>query len=99
MFIISLRYTAPLEALDARMGEHMKFIRTCYEENLFLTSGRQVPRTGGIIIATGKSKEAIEALMREDPFCKHGLAECTVTEFQNSQTHPLFKKMMAEWPD
>lgn len=94
MFIISLHYKAPLDQLDAHMNEHMKFLRECYKENLFLTSGRQVPRTGGIIVAVGKSKEAMEELMRQDPFCKHGLAEFTVTEFLNSQMHPEFKKML-----
>lgn len=95
MFVINLRYVAPLEELDSRMGDHMRFLRKHYKENTFLTSGRQVPRTGGIILAVGKSKEAIEAIMREDPFCKHQLAEFTVTEFLNSQMHPEFKAMLA----
>lgn len=95
MFVINLRYVAPLEELDSQMGDHMRFLRKHYKENTFLTSGRQVPRTGGIILAVGKSKEAIEAIMREDPFCKHQLAEYTVTEFLNSQMHPEFKAMLA----
>lgn len=97
MFIITLTYTAPLPQLDARMNEHMKFIQQCYKQNLFLTSGRQVPRTGGIIISVGKSKADVETLMKEDPFCKHGLAEFSVTEFLNSQMHPAFRKMMEEF--
>ena len=96
MFIISLHYIVPLEELDAHMPEHVKFLNTYYKQNIFLTSGRKVPRTGGIIIAHGKSKEALEAIMAEDPFCKHGLADVTITEFLNSQTHPAFKKMMKE---
>ena len=95
MFIITLRYTAPLDQLDAHMADHMKFLRKYYKENRFLTSGRQVPRTGGIIVAVGKSKEEIESIMREDPFCRNNLAEFTVTEFLNSQMHPEFKKMVA----
>lgn len=95
MFVITLRYISPLEELDRLMGDHMQFLRRHYKENTFLTSGRQVPRTGGIILAVGKSKEAIEAIMREDPFCKHQLAEFTVIEFLNSQMHPEFKTMLA----
>lgn len=97
MFIIDLRYIAPLEQLDAHMPEHMKFLDICYKENIFLTSGRKVPRTGGIIIAQAESKEALEEIMAEDPFCKNGLAEITVTEFQNSQMHPAFRRMMKEF--
>ena len=94
MFIINLTYIVPLEQLDAHMTDHVKFLNTYYKQHVFLTSGRKVPRTGGIIIAIGKSREAIEAIMQEDPFCVHGLAEFTVTEFLNSQMHPVFKKMM-----
>lgn len=94
MFIITLKYIAPLDQLDSRMAEHMAFLRKHYKENRFLASGRQVPRTGGIILALGKSTDEIESVMRQDPFCAHGLAEFTVTEFLNSQMHPEFKKMM-----
>jgi hypothetical protein len=44
-----------------------------------------IPRDGGIILALGKSREEIVTLMREDPFCKHGLAEFRVIEFRASQ--------------
>ena len=96
MFIISLQYVVPLEQLDAHMTDHVKFLNTYYKQNVFLISGRKVPRTGGIIIARADSKEDLEAIMAEDPFCKHGLAEVTITEFLNSQMHPAFKKMMKE---
>lgn len=93
MFIINLDYIAPLEEIDARMKEHMTFLNACYREGLFIVSGRKVPRTGGIILAQGSSKEALEALMKSDPFVSHGLAKVTITEFRASQTHPDFKKL------
>ena len=39
----------------------------------------------GIILAAGRSKAEIEALIREDPFHKHGLADFRVIEFRASQ--------------
>jgi uncharacterized protein YciI len=92
MFIIDLNYIVPLEKIDAAMKEHMVFLNACYKEGLFLTSGRKVPRTGGIIIARSNSKEALEAVIKNDPFVAQGLAEYTITEFNNSQSHPDFKK-------
>lgn len=94
MFIINLNYIASLEKIDARMKEHMVFINACYREGLFIVSGRKVPRTGGIILAQGGSKEAVETLMRNDPFVAHGLAEFDVIEFQASQSHPDFKRAL-----
>ena len=93
MFIIDLNYIAPLEEIDARMKEHMVFLNHCYHEGLFIVSGRKIPRTGGIILARAKSKEALESLMKNDPFVAEGLAEFTIIEFQTSQSHPDFKKL------
>jgi uncharacterized protein YciI len=76
------------------MGEHMKFISACYKNKLFLASGRKVPRTGGIILAVGSSKAAMEELMAQDPFVANGLATVTVTEFQASQVRPEMKGLL-----
>ncbi len=94
MFIINLNYIAPLEKIDARMKEHMAFLNACYREGLFIVSGRKVPRTGGIILARGSSKEALEALMKNDPFVSEGLAELDIIEFNTSQSHPDFKALL-----
>lgn len=96
MFVINLHYIAPLDALDVHMKEHVAFLQKYYKEEVFIASGRKVPRTGGIILAVGRTKEEIEAIMQEDPFCTNGLAEVTITEFLTSQTHPAFKKLLKE---
>jgi uncharacterized protein YciI len=85
MFVVELIYKADLEKIDARMRAHMAFLNKQYAAGRFLISGRKVPRDGGIILALGKSRDEIEAIMREDPFCKHGLAEFRVIEFRASQ--------------
>jgi len=85
MFVVELIYKADLKEIDARMRAHMAFLNKQYAAGRFLISGRKVPRDGGIILALGKSRDEIEALMREDPFCKHGLAEIRVIEFRASQ--------------
>ena len=85
MFVIELTYKADLAEIDAHMPAHMAFLRKYYAAGHFLVSGRQVPRTGGIIVAVGSSREEIEAIAAEDPFCARGLAECRVIEFRASQ--------------
>jgi uncharacterized protein YciI len=94
MFIIDLKYVVPLDQLDAHMTDHVKFLRKYYKENVFLASGRKVPRTGGIILALAKSKEEVERIITEDPFYIHKLAEFSITEFQTSQYHPELKKLL-----
>jgi uncharacterized protein YciI len=85
MFVVELIYKADLKEIDAQMRAHMAFVKKQYAEGRFLISGRKMPRDGGIILALGKSRDEIETLMREDPFCKHGLAEFRVIEFRASQ--------------
>ena len=94
MFIVDLNYIVPLEKLDQYMTAHVKFLQKYYKLNQFIASGRKVPRTGGIILALGKSKAEVEDIMQEDPFYKNKLAEFVVTEFLTSQTHPGFKSFL-----
>jgi uncharacterized protein YciI len=86
MFIIELTYTASLAAIDAHMAAHMKFLKKHYAAGRFLMSGRKIPRDGGIIVAIGDSRDEIEAIAREDPFCAKGLAEFRVVQFRASQS-------------
>ena len=85
MFIIELIYKASLPQIDAHMAAHVRFLKKYYAAGNFLVSGRKIPRDGGIILAVGQSREAIEAIAREDPFCAHGLAEFRIIEFRASQ--------------
>jgi len=85
MFIVELTYKASLARIDAQMRAHVAFLRRYYAAGNFLMSGRQIPRTGGIIVAMADSRERIEAIMAEDPFCRHGLAEARIIEFRASQ--------------
>jgi len=85
VFVVELIYKADLAAIDAQMRAHMAFLKKHYAAGTFVVSGRKIPRDGGIIIATGKSRQEIEAIVREDPFCKLGLAAFRIIEFRAIQ--------------
>jgi len=85
MFVIELTYKAPLADIDANMAAHVAFLKKYYAAGNFLISGRQVPRDGGIILAVGTSKAEIDTIIREDPFCRRGLADFRIIEFRASQ--------------
>ena len=91
MFVIELVYKADLAKIDAAMADHVRFLKKYYAAGNFLVSGRKIPRDGGIILAVGPSRDAIEAIMKEDPFCARGLADFRIIEFrasQQGQRHP-----------
>jgi len=85
MFVIELTYTAALAEIDARMAAHVVFLKKYYASGNFLVSGRKIPRDGGIILAVGKSRQHIEAIIEDDPFYEHGLADFRIIEFRASQ--------------
>ena len=85
MFVIELIYKAPLADIDKHMPAHVRFLKKYYASGQFLVSGRKIPRDGGIILAVGKSRDAIEAIVRDDPFCARGLADVRIIEFRASQ--------------
>ena len=85
MFVIELTYKADLTEIDAHMAAHVVFLKKYYGAGNFLVSGRKIPREGGIILAVGKTRQEIEAIMAEDPFFKEGLADFRIVEFRASQ--------------
>ena len=85
MFVIELTYKAALAEIDAHMAAHVIFLKKYYASGHFLVSGRKIPRDGGIILAVGKNRRQIEAIVEEDPFYEHGLADFRIIEFRASQ--------------
>ena len=85
MFVIELIYKAGLTEIDAHMAAHVVFLKKYYAAGNFVVSGRKIPRDGGIILAVGKSRRQIEAIVEEDPFYQHGLADFRIIEFRASQ--------------
>jgi len=94
MFIIDLNYIVPLEELDQHMANHVKYLRKYYKKNIFVASGRKVPRTGGIILALADSRDEVDLIIQEDPFYKLELAEFTITHFLTSQYHERLKGLL-----
>ena len=86
MFIIALTYLKPAEEIDTLLAAHSEYLREQIANGMFLMSGRMVPRTGGIILATADSRADIEAVIELDPFNEAGVASYTITEFVPTKT-------------
>ena len=98
MFVIELIYKVDLAEIDQAMRAHVAFLNKHYKAGNFLVSGRKIPRDGGVILAVGPSRAAIEAIMGEDPFCSRGLAEFRIIEFRASQRSPELQKLLDAEP-
>ena len=88
MFLLILHYKKSIETVDSYVPDHTKFLQKHYDLGNFLLSGRRIPRTGGIIIARAESEEVVRAIISEDPFAIHGVAEYEIIPFIASMTAP-----------
>lgn len=83
--MIELIYKVDLAQIDGAMRAHMAWLNQHYAAKTFVMSGRKVPRDGGIILATGDDKDAIEAIVKADPFVSRGFADYRIVQFRTSQ--------------
>lgn len=86
MFVVTLSYTAPIEQVDALLLEHRAWLDEQYAKGVMLASGAKVPRTGGVLLAGGLDRAALDQLLAEDPFAKGGVAAYEVVEFTATKT-------------
>jgi len=86
MFVILLNYIKPLSEVDRFVGEHREFLERYYASGHFLLSGRQEPRTGGVILSKAETRSEIESIVLNDPFNREKIAEYEIIEFLPSMT-------------
>ncbi|WP_416479179.1 YciI family protein [Streptomyces sp. LKA04] len=91
MFVLELSYTAPLEAIDAVLPDHVAWLDELYERGVFLASGRKEPRDGGVIVAVAGDRARMEEIAAGDPFVRAGVCEYRVTEFVATKTAPALE--------
>lgn len=88
MFVLELTYTAPLDRVDALSADHLAWVDAHFAAGTFVASGRKKPRDGGVILAVGDDRAAVEALVAADPFVTGGVCAYRVTEFVVGRTAP-----------
>jgi len=95
MYIIHLTYLKPLSEVEAHVVEHRAFLDEYYARGIFIASGPNNPRDGGVIIASSHaSRPELDAILAEDPFAQHGVASYAVTEFTPTKHHPMLTPIL-----
>ena len=94
LFIIILKYHASLEKIDDCRPAHLEFLDRYYERGIFVVSGRQIPLTGGVIIAKNTIRLELENIMDQDPFMVENLATYDIYEFTPNKFSDSFKEIL-----
>ena len=96
IFVILLRYTVDNEMIEHHLKEHNHFLDVNYAKEIFLASGAQHPRTGGVIFAKAQSREELSKLLEHDPFYCHHCAEYQIYEFNPTKYSSEFGQFMKD---
>lgn len=94
MFIVILKYEKSIETVMKHLEEHNVFLNKYYTANKFICSGRQEPRTGGIILCNAKDKEEVNSIIKEDPFYMNEIAKYEVIEFMPTKYQDRFNEFI-----
>jgi uncharacterized protein YciI len=79
LFLVDLHFTAPIDAVDRLLADHLAWLEKGHAEGRFLAWGPKQPRTGGFILARAESQTALEAQLASDPYVTGGVARSTAT--------------------
>lgn len=82
MFIFILTYQKSIEEVESQLEAHKSYLTEHYQSGNFILSGRQVPRTGGVIFCKATSKEEAQNILEKDPFFIHQIASYQVIEVE-----------------
>ncbi len=81
MFIAILTYKKPLSEVDNYLQAHRDYLAEHYASGDFIASGPQSPRIGGVIMIKAANREAVNAIISQDPFNINGIADYRIVEF------------------
>lgn len=94
LFVVIVRYIVDLPEIEIHLKAHCKFLDDNYKSGIFIVSGPQVPRSGGIILAKCESRKLLEQILSKDSFAIHRLAEYQIYEFTAAGYVPEFKAIL-----
>lgn len=94
MFLLLLKYIAPIEKIDKILEDHVKFLDKYYSLQKFICSGRMNPRTGGVILCNVKDLNEINEVIKEDPFSMNNVVEYEIVEFSPTKYLKGFEPLL-----
>jgi uncharacterized protein YciI len=81
MFLVLLPLSANRARAPELLAAHKAWIQRGLDEGVFLLVGGLQPQGGGMILAQGLSREALELRVKADPFVEHDVVGFELIEF------------------
>lgn len=94
MFIILLRFSNNRESVNEFMTAHGDWLQRGFDDGVFILAGRILPQDGGSILAHNISRDALVALISEDPFVKNNVVAAEILETLPTMTDDRLKFLL-----
>ncbi len=88
MFIVQLKFSTNKTSAPEFMTAHNEWIAQGFADGVFLCVGSLVPAAGGLLLATGASREELEARVNSDPFVQNNVVTVEIAEIDVKKTVP-----------
>jgi len=82
VFVLLGRYVKPVDEVEQHLDAHREWVRDNAQAGRIVAAGREVPLQGGILIATGVTRDEVDAMIAADPYITEGVAEYDVREYE-----------------
>ena len=86
MFIILLRFAANKDQADQFFDEHKAWIKSGFEDGVFLLAGGIQPSLGGAIADHNTTRKELNDRVEKDPFVTNNVVSAEILEISLSMT-------------
>lgn len=95
MHIIFLRFSAQRAQAGQWMQAHKQWIDQGLGDGVFLLAGSLDQAQGGVLLAAGEDRQALQARIEQDPFVQHGVVSAEIVAVTPSRLAPALQAALA----
>ena len=95
MFLLLGRYLKPVDEVEVHLEAHRGWVRANAEAGRIIAAGREEPLRGGVLVATGVTRDQVDEMIAADPYVTEGVAEYDVREYHVVLTAPGAEALQA----
>jgi uncharacterized protein YciI len=86
MFIVLLKFSENKGQASQFMDGHNQWIKSGFDEGVFLLAGSLQPNLGGSIVAHSTTLSALQSRVNDDPFVKENVVTAEILEISPKKT-------------
>ena len=96
MFLVLLRFSENKNRAGEFMDRHNAWLKSGFDDGVFLLAGSLQPGLGGAIIADNTSAEELEGRVGEDPFVAEGVVSAEILDINPARADERLKFLVSE---